>query len=134
GAAWRLTSADPRRKQASARPATGRAARPVRLLHGPPLLAGAAVLPLGARAAILVDGGDGRVLWAKQPHLRLPVASTTKIMTALLVLQRLPLESTIRIGWTVPRVPLVREGLRSGERVPARKLLYRLLRYSGNAD
>ena len=106
----------------------------MRLLHGPPLLAGAAVLPLGARAAILVDGGDGRVLWAKQPHLRLPVASTTKIMTALLVLQRLPLESTIRIGWAVPRVPLVREGLRSGERVPAWKLLYGLLLYSGNDD
>ncbi len=64
----------------------------------------------------------------------LPVASTTKIMTALLVLQRLPLESTIRIGWTVPRVPLVREGLRSGERVPAWKLLYGLLLYSGNDD
>ena len=106
----------------------------MRLLHGRPLLAGAAVLPLRARAAILVDGGDGRVLWAKQPHLRLPVASTTKIMTALLVLQRLPLESTIRIGWTVPRVPLVREGLRSGERVPAWKLLYGLLLYSGNDD
>src|SRR3954453_7316650 len=40
----------------------------------------------GSRAAILVDAGSGRVLWMRRPHARLHVASTTKIMTALLAL------------------------------------------------
>lgn len=90
--------------------------------------------PLGGRAAIVIDTSTGRVLWALRPHKRLPVASLTKIMTAAIVLQRLPLETVVHVGWTVPRVPLVREGLRQGEAVQARKLLYGLLLYSGNDD
>ena len=90
--------------------------------------------PLGGRAAILVDASTGKVLWALRPHERLPVASLTKIMTATLVLERLPLDTVVHIDWTVPRVPLVREGLHKGEAVQARKLLYGLLLYSGNDD
>jgi len=41
-----------------------------------------------ARAAILIDRVTGRVLWSQQPDLRLPMASTTKIMTLLIVLER----------------------------------------------
>jgi serine-type D-Ala-D-Ala carboxypeptidase (penicillin-binding protein 5/6) len=136
GAGWRLAaSGGPAAKQpqplAVRRPP---AARPIRLLHGVPLLAPGAAGTLSARAAILVDADDGRVLWTKRAHLRLPIASTTKIMTAHLALQRLALDEIVRIGPTVPRVPLVREGLRTGERVPAWKLLYGLLLYSGNDD
>jgi D-alanyl-D-alanine carboxypeptidase len=90
--------------------------------------------PIGGKAAILVDPETGRVLWALRPHERLPIASLTKIMTATLVLERLPLDTIVHIGWTVPRVPLVREGLRKGESVVARKLMYGLLLYSGNDD
>jgi D-alanyl-D-alanine carboxypeptidase (penicillin-binding protein 5/6) len=89
---------------------------------------------LGAKAAIVVDAATGKVLWALRPHQRLPVASLTKIMTATLVLERLPLDTVVHIDWTVPRVPLVREGLRIGEEVPAWKLLYGLMLYSGNDD
>jgi len=90
--------------------------------------------PLTAKAAILVDFRTGRVLWASHPHLRLPIASTTKIMTAVLVLEHLPLKTVVEIDRSVTRVPLVREGLRAGERVPAWKLLESLLLYSGNDD
>jgi serine-type D-Ala-D-Ala carboxypeptidase (penicillin-binding protein 5/6) len=139
GAAWRLASSGG--KHAPARPPAealavrhAPAARPIRLLHGLPLLPPGAAGMLSARAAILVDADTGRVLWTKRAHLRLPIASTTKIMTAHLALQRLALDEIVRIGPTVPRVPLVREGLRTGERVPAWKLLYGLLLYSGNDD
>jgi D-alanyl-D-alanine carboxypeptidase len=89
---------------------------------------------LGARAAIVLDAATGHTVWALDAHRRLPIASTTKIMTAHLVLQRRPLGALVRISWTVPRVPLIREGLRVGERVPTWKLLYGMLLYSGNDD
>ncbi|MGB3960513.1 MAG: D-alanyl-D-alanine carboxypeptidase, partial [bacterium] len=44
-------------------------------------------LQLEAEAAVVMDGETGRVLWAKNPHLPLPPASTTKIMTILLGLE-----------------------------------------------
>lgn len=90
--------------------------------------------PLSGKAAIVIDASTGRVIWSQNPHERLAIASLTKIMTALVVLERLPLDTTVHIGWTVPRVPLVSEGLRVGENVPASKLLYGLLLYSGNDD
>ena len=90
--------------------------------------------PLGARAAIVVDDGSGRVIWAANRNRRLPIASTTKIMTAHLVLERLSLNRVITIDNGVTRVPLVKEGLRPGERVAVWKLLDGLLLFSGNDD
>jgi D-alanyl-D-alanine carboxypeptidase (penicillin-binding protein 5/6) len=89
---------------------------------------------LAARAAILVDADDGTVLWQLRPHERRPVASTTKIMTALLALERLGPHAVVTVDRSVPRVPLVREGLRAGERVEAWKLFYGMMLYSGNDD
>jgi D-alanyl-D-alanine carboxypeptidase (penicillin-binding protein 5/6) len=74
------------------------------------------------------------VLWALRPHRRLPVASTTKIMTALIALQRLRPDALVHVTPAATRVPLVKEGLRPGERVRAWKLLDGLLVYSGNDD
>ena len=99
------------------------AARP---LHGPPTVT--------ARSAILVDADTGRVIWEKAAHARRPIASTTKVMTATLVLEHLPLDSVVKVPAAATRTPLVREGLRKGERVPAWKLLDGLLIFSGNDD
>src|SRR5438874_125419 len=99
---------------------------PAAPLEGPPVVT--------SRSAILVDAGTGAVLWQKHPHVRRPVASTTKIMTGTLVLERLPLDHVVKIAPGVPRTPLVREGLRAGERVPVWKLLDGLLIFSGNDD
>ena len=89
---------------------------------------------LFGKAAILVDAKTGRVLWALHPHQRRQVASTTKIMTALLALRKLGPHELVTVDKSVPRVPLVREGLRAGEQVQAWKLFYSLLLYSGNDD
>ncbi|MES1247177.1 MAG: hypothetical protein ABUS54_05845 [Actinomycetota bacterium] len=86
------------------------------------------------KAAILVDGTTGRVIWQYHPHQRLQIASTTKIMTALLALRKLKPHDIVTVDKSVPRVPLVREGLRAGEQVEAWKLFYSLLLYSGNDD
>jgi D-alanyl-D-alanine carboxypeptidase (penicillin-binding protein 5/6) len=91
-------------------------------------------IQVSARSAILVDTDTGRVLWEKAAHRRRPIASTTKIMTATLVLERLPLDRVVKVPPAATRTPLVREGLRRNERVPAWKLLDGLLIYSGNDD
>jgi D-alanyl-D-alanine carboxypeptidase (penicillin-binding protein 5/6) len=106
---------------------------PPRLLHGTPLLAGDHVR-VRAPAAILVDADTGRVLWADRPHQRRKIASLTKIMTATLALREVPWGSKIRVDKRATLVPLVKEGLRTGERVRAWKLFYALLLYSGNDD
>ena len=106
---------------------------PPRLLYGAPLLAGDHVR-VRAPAAILVDAGTGRVLWAERPHERRKIASLTKIMTATLALHEVPWQSTITVARAPTEVPLVREGLRTGERVRAWKLFYAMLLYSGNDD
>jgi serine-type D-Ala-D-Ala carboxypeptidase (penicillin-binding protein 5/6) len=89
---------------------------------------------LTARSAILVDATSGTVLWARYPHRRLPIASTTKIMTAVLALERLRPHDVVTVHRSVARVPPITEGLRPGERVEAWKLFYGLLLYSGNDD
>jgi D-alanyl-D-alanine carboxypeptidase (penicillin-binding protein 5/6) len=104
------------------------------------LLAGGALVPhtftpklLGA-SAILVDAKTGRVVWQQSAHERRRVASLTKIMTAMLALRKLRPHDIVEVDKSVPRVPLVREGLRTGEQVETWKLMYALLLYSGNDD
>jgi D-alanyl-D-alanine carboxypeptidase (penicillin-binding protein 5/6) len=110
------------------------AVAPERLLTGGSLLHHTFTPKVLASAAILVDGKTGRVLWTRNAHERRQVASTTKIMTALLALRKLQPHDIVTVDKSVPRVPLVREGLRAGERVQAWKLFYSLLLYSGNDD
>jgi serine-type D-Ala-D-Ala carboxypeptidase (penicillin-binding protein 5/6) len=124
-------AAAPPRRTPPARHQRARGAPPklltaVRPLRGKPVVS--------ARSAILVDAGTGRVLWEKAAHARRPIASTTKIMTATLVLERLPLATVVKVPPAATRTPLVREGLRRNERVPAWKLLDGLLLFSGNDD
>jgi D-alanyl-D-alanine carboxypeptidase len=108
--------------------------RPERLVIGPALVREPLSPPLSARAAIVVDADTGRVVWARHPHQRLPIASTTKIMTALLALRQLRPHDIVTIDPAATRVPLVREGLRPNEHVQAWKLFYGLLLFSGNDD
>jgi D-alanyl-D-alanine carboxypeptidase len=108
------------------------APRPAKLLTAVHPLRGRPVVT--ARSAILVDADTGRVIWEKSAHRRRPIASTTKIMTATLVLEHLPLGTVVKVPPAAVRTPLVREGLRRNERVPAWKLLDGLLIFSGNDD
>jgi D-alanyl-D-alanine carboxypeptidase (penicillin-binding protein 5/6) len=85
-----------------------------------------------ARSAILVDAGNGAVLWGKRIHVRRQIASTTKIMTAIVALERLAPHDVVTVDRSVRRVPPITEGLRPGEKVEAWKLFYGTLLYSGN--
>lgn len=87
---------------------------------------------LSARAAVLMDAETGAVLYACREHDRRGPASTTKIMTAILALERGDLREKVKIG----RRPAWTEGssigLRPGEVLTLRQLLYGLLMESGN--
>ncbi len=117
-----------------ARTKPARPQAPLLLVAAPPLLRRRFDPPLTARSAILVDAKSGRVLWALRSRRRRAIASTTKIMTAVVALHRVRWRSIVTIRRSVPRVPLVKEGLRAGEHVPAWKLFYGMLLYSGNDD
>ena len=85
-----------------------------------------------ARSAILVDARTGEVLWAKDPHVRHPIASTTKIMTAVVAMEHLRPHDVVVVDRSVRRVAPITEGLRPGERIQAWKLFYGTLLFSGN--
>lgn len=85
-----------------------------------------------AKTAIVLDAGTGRVLWSKRPNTRRLVASTTKIMTALVAISRTTPNELITA--TNYRAGLGESlmGLKPGERVSAQDLIRGLLLESGN--
>jgi D-alanyl-D-alanine carboxypeptidase len=90
-------------------------------------------LKLGLRAGLLFDVNSGRVLWERDPVRRLPIASLTKMMTALVVATHSSPHAKVLIsrqatdfsGSGVGKLP-------RGKRVPELPLLYGLLLPSGN--
>jgi len=76
-----------------------------------------------ANAAILVDAESGRVLYEKNPHLQLPIASTTKIVTALVVRDRLKLNDVVTISKQAANVGEQSIGLVAGEKIKVEDLL-----------
>jgi len=97
----------------------------------------AAAAPAGpegieAKAWTVVDARVGDVLASHAAQRRLPIASTTKLMTAYVAMKELPLDKIVRAA---PYDPIYGEslmGLRTGERVSVRDLLYGLILVSGN--
>ena len=87
---------------------------------------------VSALAAVLMDRESGRILWERNPDQKLPMASTTKIMTALLALE-LGCETDLIV---VSEKAANTEGssiwLEEGEEKTLEELLYGLMLLSGN--
>ena len=101
------------------------------------LLAAVLLLPvrvnaISAGSAVLMDAKTGRILYEKDPHNRHLIASTTKIMTALIVCEQCNVLDRMRI----PKEAVGIEGssmyLREGEVLTVQELLYGLMLHSGN--
>lgn len=84
------------------------------------------------KAGLAFDLADGRVLWRHGATRRLPIASITKLMTALLAVERLRPRDLVRVPRAADRVGGSRIGLRPGRHVRAEALLKGLLIASGN--
>ena len=87
---------------------------------------------IAARSAVLMNPTTGEILFAKEPRLRLPPASTTKVLTALVALERLDLNARVLVSPQAASAPPSRIGLRSGEAALTQDLLYGLMLKSGN--
>ncbi len=95
--------------------------------------AAAAPPPITAHAAVVVDGETGRVLYDLNAHDRLPPASTTKIMTAILAIERGDLDRSVVSGIDARRMTGSSVmGLRPGVAITVQDLLYGLMLPSGN--
>src|SRR5436190_4256272 len=85
------------------------------------------------RAGILFDVDSGRVLWQHDPGRELPIASLTKMLTALMVARRDRPGEPVLITPEAVATPGSGVGvLPKGKRVPLRDLFYGLLLVSGN--
>jgi len=87
---------------------------------------------LSAPAYLAVDAESGEILIAWRERLRRPIASLTKIMTALLVIERGQLDRKARVPVEATRVEPNREGLRKGRWYTRRLLLWSMLLESAN--
>ena len=79
-----------------------------------------------------VVDGDGRVLWARNPDLRRPMASITKVMTAVVALEHSSLSDVATVPREAVTVGQSSAGLRAGEKLTMLELLEALLVKSGN--
>lgn len=100
-----------------------------------PRLASGGPIPRGLpphSAAIVADAADGTILYADHDRRSLPVASTTKLMTALVALERLPLDTVLTASAYVSEGDESTIGLQAGEQMTVGDLLRGLLVASGN--
>ncbi len=98
-------------------------------------LAASLVFPckaISATSAVLLDGETGQLLYSKQADRQSLIASTTKIMTALVVCEQVNVLDRVRI----PKEAVGIEGssiyLKEGEILTVQELLYGLMLHSGN--
>ena len=111
-------------------------ARLEQVAGGPVVTEPVGVIPgapaVDAVSAILVDMGSRQVLYAKHPDQRRAMASTTKIVTAIVALEQGLLDTIIEVPPEAAAMEPNRMGLQTGDRLTLEALLYGLLLDSGN--
>jgi len=70
-----------------------------------------------SRAAVVMDASTGNLLYAKNPDLRCPPASTTKLMTAIVAIENLPLTHVVTISKNASQVSPHKAGFKEGDKV-----------------
>ena len=99
---------------------------------GSSVTVGAAPENISAVSAIVIEADTGTALWEKNADEHRAMASTTKIMTALLTIEAGDLDREFTVDPLAILVEGTSMGLREGDRVSRRDLLYGILLPSGN--
>lgn len=87
---------------------------------------------LYARAAVLMDADSKRVLYEKAGEEVMPMASTTKIMTCITVLENSKLDDILKVSQYASSMPDVQLNIKEGEQYYVKDLLYSLMLESHN--
>ena len=89
---------------------------------------------LNSKAAILVDNDSGKILYGKNENEKVYPASTTKVLTAILALEKLDLTSSVVVSKEAVNLPYgsSNAALKQGEVISVKDLLYGLMLRSGN--
>ena len=102
------------------------------LLLAAPISAKAEDMQLYAQSAVLMDGDSGRILFGKNEQEVRAMASTTKIMTCILVLENTDPSDTAAASENAAMQPKVHLGVQKGETFYVKDLLYSLMLESHN--
>lgn len=89
-------------------------------------------LTLNARSCIVLDRLSKKVLYGKNEYNKVKMASTTKIMTAIVILENCDLNQTVEVSKKAAGTGGSRLGLKTGDKITIRDLLYGLMLRSGN--
>ena len=89
-------------------------------------------MELNSRIALIYDRASGRIMYEKNGNKQTPMASTTKIMTAIVVLENTNLKDTVTITSKAAGTGGSRLGLKKNDKITVNDLLYGLLLRSGN--
>ena len=89
-------------------------------------------MDLYAQSAVLMDADSGRILYEKDGSAKLPMASTTKIMTLTVALESGNLDDVVEVSKLAASQPDVQLNIRTGEKYLLRDLLYSLMLESHN--
>lgn len=89
-------------------------------------------LSLSCRSCILMDTNSGRILYEKNMDQQRLIASTTKIMTAILAIESGKLDDIVEVGDEVLKMYGSNIYIEVGEKISLRDLLYGLMLRSGN--
>lgn len=87
---------------------------------------------VNAVAAVLINTETGATLYSKNTKAVMAPASTTKIMTAILAIEKGDLEAKVKVSSRAASMPATRMNLRAGEVQSLHDLLYGLMLSSGN--
>jgi D-alanyl-D-alanine carboxypeptidase (penicillin-binding protein 5/6) len=87
---------------------------------------------LESRSAIVLDTRTGAALFERQPDRHMYPASTTKVLTAIVAIENGDLDDIVTIQQSDTQVQPSIIGLRPGERIGLRDLVYGLMLRSGN--
>lgn len=85
-----------------------------------------------SRACVVIDRNTNTVLYGKNENQKRKMASTTKIMTATIIIENYNLNETIEISKKAAGTGGSRLGLKTGDKITIRDLLYGLMMRSGN--
>ena len=89
-------------------------------------------LNLNARSCIVLDRNSKKIIFGKNEYNRVKMASTTKIMTATVIIENCDLSQTVTVSKKAAGTGGSRLGLKTGDKITIRDLLYGLLLCSGN--